>query len=178
MRQILAWALYDLANTFFAVGMISFYFPLWLVEEQGQKELVFSAAMAVSTVCVAVLMPFCGAVSDAVGQRMPFLRWTTYACAAATAAIAFTPRAVPALLLFGFANVCYQLGTVSMTRSSGSCPRPSGSAPRPASARRSATLAARWDCCFCGPLSGRAATPRRSDRPRCTSCCSRCPAFS
>ena len=112
MKQVLAWALYDLANTFFAVGMLSFYFPLWLVEEQGQKEIVFSAALAISTICVALLMPFCGAVSDAAGERMRFLRWTTYGCVLATAAIAWTPGVPAALLLFGVANVCYQLGTV------------------------------------------------------------------
>ena len=112
MRQILAWALYDLANTFFAVGMISFYFPLWLVEEQGQSELVFSGALAASTIGVAMLMPLCGAVSDIAGERMRFLRWTTYGCTLATAAIAFTHRVPAALVLFGVANICYQLGTV------------------------------------------------------------------
>lgn len=112
MRQVLAWALYDLANTFFAVGMISFYFPLWLMEEQRQPELVFSAVLAASTIAVAVLMPFCGAVSDVLGERMRFLRWTTYGCTLATAAIAFTHDVTRALILFGIANACYQLGTV------------------------------------------------------------------
>lgn len=112
MRRVLAWALFDLANTFFAVAMLSFYFPLWIVEGRGGKELYFSAALAASMVCVALLMPFCGAVSDVSEERMRFLRWTTYGCVAATALVGATQHMGAALALFGVANVCYQLGTV------------------------------------------------------------------
>jgi UMF1 family MFS transporter len=112
MKSVLAWALFDLANTFFAVAMLSFYFPFWVVEDQGAKELSLSLAVGISMTCVGLLMPFCGAVSDALGQRMRFLRWTTYGCAAATALIGFTPHLGLALALFGIANICYQLGTV------------------------------------------------------------------
>ena len=110
--QVVAWALYDLANTFFAVAMISFYFPLWIVEDQGGKELWFSAALSASMVCVALLMPYCGALSDALGEQMRFLRWTTYGCAVMTSCVGFTNHLGVALVLFGVANVCYQLGTI------------------------------------------------------------------
>ena len=109
---LLAWALYDLANTFFAVAMLSFYFPLWIVEDMRAKELVYSAALAVSMIAVALLMPLCGAISDATHQRMRYLRWTTYGCIAATALIGFLDHLWIALALFVVGNVCYQLGTV------------------------------------------------------------------
>jgi len=112
MGRVFAWALFDLANTFFAVAILSFYFPLWVVEDLGAKEFWFSLALGVSMVVTALLMPLCGAVSDAVGERMPFLRWTTYVCAAATWCLGLTSQLVPALLLFVLANICYQLGTV------------------------------------------------------------------
>jgi UMF1 family MFS transporter len=112
MTAVLAWALFDLANTFFAVAMLSFYFPLWVVEDRGAKELAFSLALGASMIAVAALMPFCGALSDATGRRMQFLRWSTYGCVAATAAVAFAPSLGTALVLFAFANICYQLGTV------------------------------------------------------------------
>ncbi len=112
MKQVWAWALYDLANTFFAVAMLSFYFPLWVVEARGGRELFFSVALGISMVCVALIMPLAGALSDATGERMRFLRWTTYGCAAATLLIAFTDSLWVALVLFGIANICYQLGTV------------------------------------------------------------------
>lgn len=112
MNRILAWALFDLANTFFAVAMLSFHFPLWIVEERGGRELSFSMALGASMACVAILMPFCGALSDATGERMRFLRWTTYGCTAATLLVSLASQLGTALVLFGVANVCYQLGTV------------------------------------------------------------------
>lgn len=112
MGQVLAWALYDLANTFFAIAMVSFYFPLWLVEDRGVKELWFSVALGVSMAAVALIMPLCGALSDLTGRRMPYLRWTTYGCAAATFLISTTSHVLLSLGLFAIANMCYQLGTV------------------------------------------------------------------
>jgi len=111
-RGVLAWALFDLANTFFAVAMLSFYFPLWVVEARGGKELWFGLALGISMAVVALLMPFCGALSDATGERMRFLRWTTYGCVTATLLIGMTTHLGTALALFGLANICYQLGTV------------------------------------------------------------------
>lgn len=110
--RLLAWALYDLANTFFAVAMLSFYFPLWVIEDRGAKELVFSGTLAASMVCVAVAMPLCGAVSDARAERMRYLRWTTFGCVSATVLIGLLDELWLALVLFAFANFCYQLGTV------------------------------------------------------------------
>ncbi|MBI2104691.1 MAG: MFS transporter [Candidatus Omnitrophica bacterium] len=112
MRQFLAWALFDLANTFFAVAMLSFYFPLWVVETRGGKELWFSLALGISMAVVALIMPLSGALSDAAGERMRFLRWTTYGCTAATVLVGMTTHLGVALVLFGIANICYQLGTV------------------------------------------------------------------
>src|SRR3989338_821815 len=112
MRQILAWALFDLANTFFAVAMLSFYFPLWVVETRGGKELSLSLAFGASMACVAALMPVCGAKADAAGDRIGWLRRTTLACVALTALIGLTESVGWALALFACANVCYQLGTI------------------------------------------------------------------
>ena len=110
--RVLAWALFDFANTFFAVTMLSFFFPLWITEDLGAKELWFSVSLGVSMAAVALVMPLCGAVSDATQERMRFLRWSTYGCIAAVMLVGMTSRLVPALVLFGVANFCYQLGTI------------------------------------------------------------------
>ncbi len=110
--RVAAWVLYDLANTFFAVAMLTFYFPVWVVETRGAREFVYGLTVALSMACVAVVMPFCGALSDATGQRVRYLRWTTVGCVAATALIGMTDHLVPALFLFAVANLFYQLGTV------------------------------------------------------------------
>ena len=110
--RLFAWALYDLANTFFAVAMLSFFFPLWVVEDRGAKELTFSLALGVSMCLVALAMPVCGAISDATGYRMRYLRRSTLVCVACTAAIGFVDRLDLALAFFIVANVAYQLGTI------------------------------------------------------------------
>ena len=112
MSQVLGWALFDLANTFFAVAMVSFYFPLWITKDLHAPEIWFSIALTLSTLVVAVALPFCGAVSDATGERMRFLRWTTYVCVIGTSLVALTSNLWLALLLFGVANIGYQLGAV------------------------------------------------------------------
>lgn len=112
LATLLAWASYDLANTFFAVAMVSFYFPLWLIEDRGVPELVFSIALSGSMVGVALVMPVCGAIADATGQRMRYLRWTSFACIGTTLLIGWVNRVGFALVLFAMANACYQLGTV------------------------------------------------------------------
>jgi len=110
--RVFAWALFDLANTFFAVAMLSFFFPLWITEDLGARELTYSVAVGISMGGVALIMPFCGALSDATGERMRYLRWTTYGCAVATCLIGLTGDLWTALALFIVANICYQLGTV------------------------------------------------------------------
>ena len=85
MNRLLAWALFDLANTFFAVAMLSFHFPLWLVEDRGTKELWFSLALAASMAVAAVLMPPCGVFSDVTGRRVAPHRPRAGSC----------PRALP-----------------------------------------------------------------------------------
>jgi UMF1 family MFS transporter len=108
----LAWALFDFANTFFAVAMLSFFFPLWITEDLGAKEFWFSLALALSMAGVALAMPVCGALSDVVKGRIRFLRWSTYGCISAILLTGVTYSLVPALILFGIANFCYQLGTI------------------------------------------------------------------
>ncbi|MBI4354738.1 MAG: MFS transporter [Candidatus Omnitrophica bacterium] len=109
---LLAWASFDLANTFFAVAMITFYFPLWLIEDRGVPELLFSVALSGSMIGVALLMPICGAMADATGQRMRYLRWTSLVCIGLTFLLGWVDHVGLALGLFALANAAYQLGTV------------------------------------------------------------------
>ena len=112
LANLLAWASYDLANTFFAVAMVSFYFPLWLIEDHGVQELTFSLALGISMIGVALAMPICGAIADATGQRMRYLRWTSFGCMGTTLLIGWISHVGLALALFALANAYYQLGTV------------------------------------------------------------------
>lgn len=75
--KILSWALYDLANQFFALNVVSLYFVRWLTIEHGRPEIFYSISFGVSTFFVAILGLVLGAYSDKIQRRRPFLVFFT-----------------------------------------------------------------------------------------------------
>lgn len=71
--SILSWSLYDLANQFFALNVVSLYFVRWLTLEKQMPEIFYSISFAVSTFFVAISAPLLGAISDITARRKPFL---------------------------------------------------------------------------------------------------------
>lgn len=108
-RSILAWCLYDLANTIFAMNMTSYHFPVWVVADRGGTELAYSLAFGSSMVASALLMPRLGRQSDRLGRRPRLLLSWTVGCVLFTGAIGFVPSLTAALALFAAANLCYQI---------------------------------------------------------------------
>ena len=74
---VLAWGLYDVANQFFAVNMVSLYFIFWAAVEKGVPENVYSWFYAGSLFLVAAAIPLLSAVSDMTGRRRPYLIFFT-----------------------------------------------------------------------------------------------------
>jgi UMF1 family MFS transporter len=75
--QIFSWALYDLANQFFALNVLSLYFVRWLTSEKRQPEIIYSLSFGASTLFVALFAPFLGSLSDQARRRRPFLVFFT-----------------------------------------------------------------------------------------------------
>lgn len=111
-RPLLAWVLYDFANTIFSMNVVSRYFPLWVTKEHGAPDLYFSIALSLSMLMVAITSPALGAISDDTGKRVKPLMILTVACVLATAAIGFTGSLLTGLVLFAAANYCYQSALV------------------------------------------------------------------
>lgn len=113
-----AWALYDFANTIFAMNMLSLYFALWVTKDMGAPDLAYSTALSASLLAVAVASPIFGAMSDRLGKRTPFVAGFTLLCCLCTALL--TPliallgggALVPALVLFSIACFGYNLAQV------------------------------------------------------------------
>lgn len=113
-----AWALYDFANTFFAMNMLSLYFALWVTKDMGAPDLAYSMALSASLLAVALASPVFGALSDRLGKRTPFVAGFTVLCCLCTALL--TPlisllgggALVPALVLFAIAVFGYNLAQV------------------------------------------------------------------
>jgi len=114
-----SWATYDLANTVFALGVGSLYFPQWLTSQAGalpfgdgrSADLALAVAINVAMAVVIVLGPWIGARSDHRGRRMRYLIPATLLAVVPTAAIASVDVTV-SLALFSLALIGFNLGSV------------------------------------------------------------------
>lgn len=109
---VVSWALYDFANTIFAMNVLTLYFALWVTEDKGAQQSAFSLALSGSMLVVALVSPMLGAVSDRVGRRIPLLITVVLTCVVFTAAIGQVGGVLVALLFFAIANFAYQSGNV------------------------------------------------------------------
>ena len=110
-RAVVAWVLYDLANTIFSMGVVSLYFSFYVRDAVGvdRADAVYGVITAVSMGAIFVLSPLLGAMTDRARRRMPFLVWSTVICCTCTALLARGPFAISAVL-FVVANAAYQAG--------------------------------------------------------------------
>ena len=109
---IVSWSLYDFANTIFSMNVISLYFALWVTVDHGGQDILYSFALSLSMLAVAVSVPVLGAISDTTGKRQRPLASLTLVCVICTALISGTPNLWVGLVLFVIANYCYQSALV------------------------------------------------------------------
>ncbi len=113
-----AWCLYDFANSAFTTIVITFvfatYFATGIAADPDTGAALWSLAMAVAGVVIAVLGPVFGAVADQTGRRKPWLLGVSIMCVTATALLWFaepTPSDVPWALTFAvIATVGFEMG--------------------------------------------------------------------
>jgi UMF1 family MFS transporter len=124
---VLAWALYDFANTMFSFAIVSFAMSLWTIRALGEGPglLWFTVTASASVLLNALLSPALGAMSDRAGRRTPFLAAFTVLCVGATALIGFVDIAL-GLLLFGVANFAFQAALIYYDAMLGGIARPEG----------------------------------------------------
>ncbi|MFQ5952395.1 MAG: MFS transporter [Candidatus Omnitrophota bacterium] len=101
---ILSWSLYDLANQFFALNVVSLYFPRWITLEKKSPEVFYGLAFGVSMFLVAVCAPFLGIVSDMRGRRRVFLIFFTLLSIVFTMSLGVSTNVFLALIFFAIAN--------------------------------------------------------------------------
>ncbi|MGB2961270.1 MAG: MFS transporter [Candidatus Omnitrophota bacterium] len=101
---ILSWALYDLANQFFALNVVSLHFPRWISVEKGSPEIFYSLAFGVSMFLVAVFAPFLGALSDMRNWKKSFLVFFTFLSIIFTIGLGLSTGVLMSLVFFAIAN--------------------------------------------------------------------------
>lgn len=110
-RAVAAWVLYDLANTIFAMGIVTLHFSLWVREQVGAEraDTIYATVVAASMGLIVLLSPVLGAMTDRAPRRMPFLVASTLLCVGATALLGRVGL-VASLALFLVANAAFQAG--------------------------------------------------------------------
>jgi len=109
---VLSWALYDLANQFFALNVVSLYFVRWVTLEKNAPEIFYSISFGISVFFVAILSPILGGVSDETGKHRPFLVSLTLLSIFFTMLLGVSSNIFLSLLFFAIANFGCQLAIV------------------------------------------------------------------
>jgi len=115
---VISWALYDLANTSFAVIIITIIFPVYFtniivtpgVYPQNFGDLMWGIAGGVSMIITSFMAPVFGAIADTSRSKNKFLTALTLACIFFSLLLFFlkSGMVVQAMILFIIANVLYQ----------------------------------------------------------------------
>lgn len=101
---IFVWALYDLANQFFALNVVSLYFVRWVTIERNTPEIFYSISYGLSTFLVAISAPILGTISDLTGRRRPFLFYLTLLSILFTSVLGKVNSVLLGLIFFAIAN--------------------------------------------------------------------------
>lgn len=109
---ILSWALYDLANQFFALNVVSLYFVRWLTFEKKTPEIFYSISFGISIFLVGILAPVLGTASDLTGRRRVYLVYLTLLSVVFTMLLGVSENVFLNLLFFAIANFGCQLAVV------------------------------------------------------------------
>lgn len=120
-RSIAAWCLYDWANSAFTTLVVTFiyatYFSQTFAPDENTGTALWSRGVALSSLFIALLSPFFGAMADRGGTRRRYLLVTTLVCVVSTAALTFVTPSQPAAVwwalgLFVIGNVAFEMGMV------------------------------------------------------------------
>ncbi len=119
-RDLLAWALYDVANsgytTVVLTAVFSAYFVAAIAGNAPWASLAWTATLAVSSLLVMVTMPLFGAWADLHGRRGWVLRLSTLGCVVATALMSLLGPGMlaPAVALVIVSSYCYTVGEATI----------------------------------------------------------------
>ncbi len=119
-RGIVAWCLYDWANSAFPTVIVTFVFAAYFTSTVAENETVGTAlwgnAMSLSALVVALSAPLFGAIADNGGRRKPWIAALSILCVLVGAALwSIEPEQRflwQALILVGLANAAFELAQV------------------------------------------------------------------
>lgn len=109
-KDILAWSLYDFANTIYSMNIVSLYLKRYLVQDLGKPDYYFDLPFAASMLLAAIVLPALGAMSDHTTKRKIFVFLFTLTCCMAVGLLAIVPAEfiLGVVILFIISNFSYE----------------------------------------------------------------------
>src|SRR6185295_2859369 len=105
-KTILAWTLFDFANTGFYVIIVTLVFPIFFKNViAGGNDAYWGRTISASMLLTAIIGPLLGSIADATSRKKLFLGLFTAACVAATAGLYFTGEGTLMLAVVLIINV-------------------------------------------------------------------------
>ncbi len=117
-RAVSAWALYDFANSAFTTLIVTFIYATYFTQGIAENEVIgtelWSRAVSLSAILIALLSPYAGALADRGGYRKRFLLATTALCVLGTVVLYFpvSGDVMFALVVFVIANISFEMANV------------------------------------------------------------------
>ncbi len=117
-REIWSWALYDFANSPFSTLVVTFVFGTYFTQAIASDAIVgttlWSRAMTITALVVAICSPVLGALADRGGYRKAFVLVFTLICVVATTALygVLPGQVLAALVLVVVANIAFEFAGV------------------------------------------------------------------
>ncbi len=117
-KQIASWVMFDFANSAYTTLVLTFIYGTFFVKKMAGDEIygtaLWSRAVTITAICVALLSPFLGAVADRSNTRKSFLFISSVITVAATTVLYFFEpgQILPALIVFIISNIAFELSNV------------------------------------------------------------------
>ena len=117
-RAIWSWALYDFANSPFSTLVVTFVFGTYFTQAIASDPItgttLWSRAMTITALIVAICSPVLGALADRGGYRKAFVLVFTLICVVATTALygVLPGQVLAALVLVVIANIAFEFASV------------------------------------------------------------------
>jgi len=119
-KAVISWALYDWANSAFAVTVMAGFFPLFLKQywsagsDSAVSTFQLGAANSIGSLIIVVLAPILGAIGDRSGVRKKYLMFFTGMAIVMTGALPFVARGdwPAAIILYILALIGFSGGNI------------------------------------------------------------------
>lgn len=127
-KSVVAWIIYDIANTLFYAGVVGLILPLWIAKTHPGGDKEYSIAIQIAMIIIIIAAPLIGTLMDQVRQKKTYLLIFTGISIIGTMFLITTQNFIITLMIFtisfvflNFAGIIYNslLKNITSTKNRG-----------------------------------------------------------